>query len=381
MMDLLGYALFFAAWVGHSAWWLVGLNMLYSRPLPRWILKSARLSVGVLVFIFPFILWWLEGFRLAGFPPEEWSVGSGTIGIYLALCWAMALLAIPTFTIVRHLRWQPPQLQARMSRVVDVARNLGYKPAGNGKYRRLACLPANQVFQVEFSELRLQLPGLPPAWDGLTILHLSDLHFSGTPDRVFYEQIIKQCMADGIPDIVAITGDFVDSDTHFRWLLPLLRGLEWTEGAFAILGNHDVWHRPARIRRRLQKCGIAVLGNDWKLLRVRGEPILVVGHEGPWFGPPPNLATCPAQTFRLCLSHTPDNIRWAQRNGIHLMLSGHNHGGQIRLPLFGSLFVPSWYSRRYDCGLFWEPPTLLHVSRGLAGKEPLRYLCRPQVTR
>jgi predicted MPP superfamily phosphohydrolase len=85
--------------------------------------------------------------------------------------------------------------------------------------------------------------------------------------------------------------------------------------------------------------------------------------------------------FRLCLSHTPDNIRWAQRHGVDLMLSGHNHGGQIRLPLFGSLFVPSRYSRRFDCGLFWQPPTLLYVSRGLAGKEPLRYNCRPEITR
>src|SRR5262249_15928947 len=148
-----------------------------------------------------------------------------------------------------------------------------------------------------------------------------------------------------------------------------------------ILGNHDVWHQPARIRRRLQRSGIAVLGNDWKSLRIRGEPLLVIVHEGPWFQPAPDLRTCPARTFRMCLSHTPDNVPWAQRNGTHLMLSGHNHGGQIRLPLFGSLFVPSWYSQRYDCVLFWDPPTLLYVTRGLAGKEPLRYNCRPEVTR
>jgi predicted MPP superfamily phosphohydrolase len=63
------------------------------------------------------------------------------------------------------------------------------------------------------------------------------------------------------------------------------------------------------------------------------------------------------------------------------MLSGHNHGGQIRVPLIGSIFVPSKFSRRYDMGTFFEPPTLLHVNRGLSGKEPLRLRCRPQVTR
>jgi predicted MPP superfamily phosphohydrolase len=63
------------------------------------------------------------------------------------------------------------------------------------------------------------------------------------------------------------------------------------------------------------------------------------------------------------------------------MLAGHVHGGQIRLPLFGPIFVPSRYSRRYDCGTFDEPPTLLHVSRGLSGQHPLRYNCRPEVTK
>jgi predicted MPP superfamily phosphohydrolase len=63
------------------------------------------------------------------------------------------------------------------------------------------------------------------------------------------------------------------------------------------------------------------------------------------------------------------------------MLAGHNHGGQIRLPGIGSIFVPSRYSRKYDCGIFHEPPTLLHVSRGLSGQQPLRYNCRPEVTR
>ena len=63
------------------------------------------------------------------------------------------------------------------------------------------------------------------------------------------------------------------------------------------------------------------------------------------------------------------------------MLSGHNHGGQIRFPIVGSVFVPSRFSRRYDSGIFHEPPTLLHVSRGLGGEHPLRYNCRPEVTK
>jgi predicted MPP superfamily phosphohydrolase len=123
-----------------------------------------------------------------------------------------------------------------------------------------------------------------------------------------------------------------------------------------------------------------VLGNGWEQVEVRGRPLVVIGHEGPWFEPAPDLAACPADVFRLCLSHTPDNIGWARRHGIDLMLSGHVHGGQIRFPVLGSVFVPSRFGRRYDCGMFHEPPTLLHVSRGLGGEHPLRYNCRPEVT-
>jgi predicted MPP superfamily phosphohydrolase len=93
------------------------------------------------------------------------------------------------------------------------------------------------------------------------------------------------------------------------------------------------------------------------------------------------LTDCPQGIFRLCLSHTPDNIRWARTNKIDLVLAGHVHGGQIRLPVLGSVFVPSRYSRKYDCGTFYEAPTVMHVGRGLSGQHPLRFFCKPEVTR
>ena len=126
---------------------------------------------------------------------------------------------------------------------------------------------------------------------------------------------------------------------------------------------------------------VAFFGAGWEVLDVRGTPLAVIGHEGPWFAAPTDLAGCPDDAFRLCLSHTPDNIAWARRLGIDLVLAGHVHGGQIRLPLLGSVFVPSRYSRQYDCGTFYRPPTVMHVSRGLAGQHPLRFFCHPEVTR
>jgi predicted MPP superfamily phosphohydrolase len=124
-----------------------------------------------------------------------------------------------------------------------------------------------------------------------------------------------------------------------------------------------------------------VLNNSWTQVQVREQPLVAIGHEGPWFQPPPDLSACPAGPFRLCLSHTPDNIPWARQHQVDLMLSGHVHGGQIRLPLIGCVVVPSRYGGRYDCGTFHERPTVLHVSRGLGGEHPLRYNCRPEVTK
>jgi predicted MPP superfamily phosphohydrolase len=211
-------------------------------------------------------------------------------------------------------------------------------------------------------------------------LHLTDLHFYGSPDKAFFQCVMDRCR-DWDPDLVAITGDLVDSESYHRWILPVLGRLRWRSAAFGILGNHDIWHEPERIRRRMRRLGIRVLGNTWEQIEVRGEPLVVIGHEGPWFVPGPDLSGCPAGVFRLCLSHTPDNIRWARAHAIDLMLAGHVHGGQIRFPVIGSVLVPSCYSRRYDCGTFHRPPTLLHVSRGLSGEHPLRYGCRPEVTR
>lgn len=223
------------------------------------------------------------------------------------------------------------------------------------------------------------LPRLPEAWDGLTILHLTDLHFCGTPDRSFHERVIERCRDWGTPDLVAVTGDIVDSDWHYRWIIPVLGRLRWRHAAYAILGNHDGYRDPPQVRRRLQRLGMRVLGNTLEQTELRGEPLVVLGHEGPWFRPAPDLSGCPEGVFRFCLSHTPDNIAWARRHNIDLMLAGHNHGGQIRFPLVGSVLVPSRHSRRYDCGTFHVGPTVLHVSRGLAGQHPLRYCCRPEV--
>jgi predicted MPP superfamily phosphohydrolase len=378
----LGLLLFAGAVVGHTALVVASHNRWYGSALPPRLVDAAQLLHGLLVLAGPFALWGLA----QGFDPRPLVEAPGDEAVHLILagyllaCWLTAFALLPAVTIWRLVLARPAALLSNHTRTVDVAGRLGYKPVGRGRWRFMARLPGNEVFSVDLSERTLRLERLPRAWDGLTVLHLSDVHFCGTPDRAYYEQVMDLC-AGWEPDLVAFTGDLVDTDGHYRWVVPVLGRLRWRCAAFAALGNHDYYYDPPLLRRRLRKLGMHVPGNAWTQVEVRGEPLVVVGHEGPWFRPGPDLSGCPDGPFRLCLSHTPDNIAWARRQGIDLMLAGHVHGGQVRLPLVGSVLVPSLYGRRFDGGTFQMPPTVLHVSRGLGGEHPLRYNCRPEVTK
>src|SRR5262249_46721488 len=158
------------------------------------------------------------------------------------------------------------------------------------------------------------------AWDGLTVLHLSDLHLHGTPDREWFAAIMDRC-ADWHPDIVALTGDVADSEVHHRWIIPLLGRLRWKVAAFAILGNHDHRYDVGLTRRGRARVGMRVRPNAGAEAGARGERFAAIGHEGPWLKGAPDLSACPAGPFRLCLSHTPDHVRWARRHGVDLMLA------------------------------------------------------------
>jgi predicted MPP superfamily phosphohydrolase len=355
--------------VGSHNWW-------YGLPLPRRVTDLMHLIHLLLTLAFPAVVWWAVGPDLDGRFAFA-SVPVTLLAAYVVACWGAAVVLLPAVTAWRLLRPRPAALGEERSRVVDLVKQLGRRPLGEGKHRRWATLPGNGVFQVELVERTLHLARLPAEWDGLTVLHVSDLHLCGTPDRAWWKAVMDYCAA-WRPDLVAVTGDVADGHRYMRWIIPVLGRLRGSAGNFAILGNHDSWYDPDFIRRRLTCAGMDVVGNGWRQVEVRGRPLVVIGHEGPWFAPPPDLSDCPAGPFRLCLSHTPDNIRWARRAGVDLMLSGHVHGGQIRLPLFGSVFVPSRYGRRYDCGVFQEGPTVLHVTRGLGGDHPLRYNCRPE---
>ncbi|QEL18228.1 metallophosphoesterase [Limnoglobus roseus] len=372
-----------ALWVGHACFWTYWLNNLYGRPLSKRFLKPWRLLTGIVIASAPLLL--LSAVRL-DFVSEDWQPINGlwggmVVAYSVAVCAPLGIVVFPAVTLYRLLRPRPRALREVTTRTLDLWPKLGEKLIGDGHWAGLARLPGNDIFRVDFTDLTLTPRELPAAWDGLSILLLSDLHFHGTPSREFFQRVTDEIANQPHADIVALAGDFVDTDWHHEWIGPLLGQLKWREHGLAILGNHDKYHDPDRVREELSKAGYRMLSRQSEVIPIRGLPCRVIGHEGPWFPPPDEPEPKTGDAFYLCLSHSPDNFYWGQERKINLMLCGHVHGGQVRLPVIGSIFVPSVYSRRFDQGVFEQNGTVMVVGRGLSGKEPLRFRCRPQVIR
>lgn len=269
----------------------------------------------------------------------------------------------------------------RSNGLVDVARELGKRPIGGRMVGLFDRLPGNEMFKLDINEKCVKLPRLPAALDQLSIVHLSDLHFTGQITRDFFEFIIERAnRLEG--DLIVVTGDIIDESDCLAWLPDTLGRLHAPHGVWFILGNHD-WRQSdvEGLRSQLRSLGLVDIGGRTLTMDLDGARLVVAGNEWPWFGPRPAVPARESDELRLLLSHSPDQIAWARRRDFDLMLAGHNHGGQIRLPIVGPLITPSLFGVKYAGGLFYEPPTLLHVSRGLSGEEPLRFRCAPELTK
>ncbi|MEN9938647.1 MAG: hypothetical protein RLZZ387_5226 [Chloroflexota bacterium] len=236
--------------------------------------------------------------------------------------------------------------------------------------------PARPILE----RVELRLPRLPAALDGLRIGHLTDLHLGFR----YAEQNVAWAMEHmrrEAPDLVALTGDFVSFQHAIPDLAPLLRGLRAPLGVYAVPGNHDYWEGVDDVRAALSICDIPLLINESRHLRLRGADFWLVGLDDIWDGRidvRAALRGVPGDAFKLLLAHSPDFADEAARHGFDVQLSGHTHGGHIRLPLLGPLGLPR-FGRRYVMGQFQVGRTAVYVSRGLAGP-PLRLLCPPEAT-
>jgi predicted MPP superfamily phosphohydrolase len=228
---------------------------------------------------------------------------------------------------------------------------------------------------------------LPQAFDGFRLLQISDLHADIWTTAREWDILAAKIEKEGA-DAIAITGDFVTrhAEEYLAKLPPFLQKLSAPEGVFAVLGNHDHYADPEKVRRTLADCGVRELRNEAHLLR-RGESRLpLAGVDDVLYGKqrldlvldqlPPNL---PA----ILLAHEPDYADLVAGKGkISLQLSGHSHGGQVRVPFFGPLppMLP-YMGRKYVEGRYRVGEMTLYVNRGIGMVNlPVRFCCRPEIT-
>lgn len=238
---------------------------------------------------------------------------------------------------------------------------------------------------LSIESLELEFARLPAAFDGLKVVQFSDLHLGFHT----HEKDIKSLMAtitSQSPDIICFTGDIVDNSAEpLAQAVPYLSSLHAPLGKYAILGNHDHWGQPGEVIRMLKASGFIVLQNKHVIVKKEGSMIAIVGLEDLLIGrpnPEKALKGVPEGTFSLLLMHEPDYADTAATYPFDLQLSGHSHGGQVRLPFMGAVMTPKG-SKRYIQGLYsMESNDMkLYVNRGFGvTKLPIRFLCSPELT-
>lgn len=222
------------------------------------------------------------------------------------------------------------------------------------------------------------LPNLPGELDGFRIVQLSDIHRRRiTPDSVIRRAVELANSTNA--DVAALTGDFVgkdldDIDPCFEMLSELRTRL----GSYAILGNHDHWLDADVVSRSIVSHGITLLNNANAKI---AENLYFVGIDDEWAGEPDVETAMLGLEEKVCcvmLSHIPEAIDLFEGHS-GLVLSGHTHGGQVKLPSLR--WVPDANPTRYVEGWYRKDRMLMYVSRGVGMSIlPLRFRCRPEVT-
>ena len=242
---------------------------------------------------------------------------------------------------------------------------------------------------VDLEPVTLALPGLAEQLSGLRIAQLSDIHLSRftSPEKLL-DAVEKANRLQ--PDLVVLTGDYVGRDAAYAaGLIEPLRRLE--APAFAVYGNHDLWSDRAAVGAALAETPVRLLVNE-SVEAAAG--LTIAGIDDAWSGDPqPKVAlrAAPPGNTNLLLCHEPDYIDNVRAIGapIALQLSGHSHGGQVRVPsrrpdragMLSRAHILPHMAHRYPIGLYRVGNHQLYTNRGLGvWSLPYRFNCRPEIT-
>ena len=236
---------------------------------------------------------------------------------------------------------------------------------------------------LSIERVKIPLRRLSPEFDGFTLAQISDIHRGPYVDDAAVQAAVK-AVNQLRPDAVMLTGDFVSRDAALAEpCAQALGALRAPAGVYAILGNHDHWTNGGEVERALTAQSLTVLRNDAVPIERDGARLWIAGVDDVRQRRADlnrALRLVPADQAVILLAHEPDYADLAAQHPIDLQLSGHSHGGQVRLPVFGPLILP-YLGRKYPHGLYQIGALQLYTNRGLGVvAPPVRFNCPPEIT-
>ena len=236
-------------------------------------------------------------------------------------------------------------------------------------------------FLVMVNTYRIPVSNLPSAFEGFTILQLTDLHYGYLMPETVIRQVIRKANKLN-KDLIVCTGDYVSGVDQIDKAWEMLSELRAPYGVYSVLGNHDHWGDFDRSMYWMEQTG--------QDLRHKSVPInkdnqrLWLGGAGDLYedeiGIDKAFAGVPPQECKVALAHNPDSADTEFSTRVDLMISGHTHGGQVKLPFIGTPILPV-NNPLYASGLIKTPKTSLYISRGIGcAILPIRFNCPPEIS-
>lgn len=243
-----------------------------------------------------------------------------------------------------------------------------------------------EPYRLTVSEVQIPLPHLPASFNGFRIAHVSDLHMGEwiTLDHLSKMVTLVNALQ---PDMIAVTGD-IASVRYFGLqseITAVMNAFSAPHGVVATLGNHDHWLHAPTVRQAILDSQAALLWNTHMEIQRGSDTLYILGVDDVWEREADLIEALAEVPLRpvptVLLAHEPDYADYVSEIGrVGLQLSGHSHGGQVRLPGIGAPVLPH-LGQKYDQGLFQVGEMMVYVNRGIGMTAPhVRLNCPPEIT-